>query len=70
MSCDCTRVAIINEKMWSELFLENKDELYKRISEMQQSLENVKTALSDGDRGELEKIMRHATAQKLKWLME
>lgn len=67
---DCTRVAIINEKMWSELFLENKDELYKRISEMQQSLENVKTALSDGDRGELEKIMRHATAQKLKWLME
>lgn len=67
---DCTRVAIINEKMWSELFLENKDELYERISEMQQSLENVKTALKGDDRAALEDIMRRATARKLKWLME
>jgi len=67
---DCTRVAVINEKMWSELFLENKAALYDRITEMQQSLENVKVALKNDDRCELETIMKHATSQKLKWLME
>ncbi len=67
---DCTRVAVINEKMWSELFLENKNELSKRIEEMQKSLEKVKSALKDDDCEELEKIMRSATEKKLKWLGE
>ena len=66
---DCTRVAVINEKMWSELFLENKEELANRISEMQNSLENIKVALNNNDRDKLEEIMRHATQQKVKWLM-
>lgn len=67
---DCTRVAVINEEMWSELFCENKDALSKRITEMQQSLEKIKTAVENADRGELKNIMRHATKQKMKWLME
>lgn len=67
---DCTRVAIINAEMWSELFVENKDALCARIDEMQQSLEKIKQATAKGDREELEKIMKHATEQKLKWLME
>lgn len=66
---DCTRVAVINEKMWSELFLENKEELANRISEMQNSLENIKATLNNNDRDKLEEIMRHATQQKVKWLM-
>lgn len=67
---DCTRVAVINEKMWSELFCENSGALCKRIDEMQQSLEKIKNAVEKKDRSELEKIMRHATSQKKKWLME
>lgn len=67
---DCTRVAVINAQMWSELFVENKDALYDRIDEMQQSLEKIKTAVKNSDRAELEKIMKHATEQKMKWLME
>lgn len=67
---DCTRVAIINAEMWSELFVENKDALCARIDEMQQSLEKIKQATADGDRNKLEEIMRHATAQKMKWLMD
>lgn len=67
---DCTRVAIINAQMWSELFTENKDALCQRIEEMQQSLEKIKQATAKGDRAELEKIMEHATAQKMKWLMD
>lgn len=67
---DCTRVAIINAEMWSELFTENKDALADRIDEMQKSLEKIKVAVRNSDRGKLENIMKHATSQKMKWLME
>ena len=67
---DCTRVAVINAEMWSELFCENKNALANRIDEMQQSLEKIKQAVKNEDRQELEKIMKHATYQKMKWLME
>lgn len=67
---DCTRVAIINAEMWSELFVENKDALAERIDEMQESLEKIKTAVKNSDRDKLEEIMKHATSQKLKWLMD
>lgn len=67
---DCTRIAVINEKMWSELFIENKEHLAYRITEFQECLETIKQATLNGDRDELEKIMKHATEQKLKWLMK
>lgn len=67
---DCTRVANINEVMWSELFLENKEQLSARISEMQNSLEKIRTAVENDDEEALQKIMRFAKGQKLKWLTE
>ena len=67
---DCTRIAVINEKMWSELFVENKEHLAERITEFQDCLETIKQATLRGDRGELEEIMKFATEQKLKWLMK
>lgn len=67
---DCTRVAIINETMWSELFLENKDALKARIREMQDNLQEVVDALEQEDQKALEDIMTKAKSQKMKWLME
>lgn len=67
---DCTRIAVINETMWSELFVENRDHLAERITEFQDCLETIKQATLRGDRGELEEIMKFATEQKLKWLMK
>ena len=67
---DCTRVAKINEVMWSELFVENGVELVNRIREMEASLEKMAVAIENEDRGQLEKIMKHACEQKLKWLEE
>lgn len=67
---DCTRVAVINEKMWSELFLENKNQLADRINEMQESLEKIKTAIVSEDRAALEEIMKRATKRKQKWLSD
>ena len=66
---DCTRVAVINAKMWSELFIENKEALCKRIDEMTNSLNKIKAAVEQSNAGELEEIMRRATEQKMKWLM-
>ena len=67
---DCTRVAVINANMWSELFCENKKHLADRITEMQDSLEKIKQAIVTENREELEDIMKNATEKKLKWLME
>lgn len=67
---DCTRVAVINANMWSELFCENKKHLADRITEMQNSLEKIKQAIVTENREELEDIMKNATEKKLKWLME
>lgn len=65
---DCTRIAVINEKMWSELFVENKEHLADRITEFQNCLEDIKKAVIAEDRDSLEEIMKFATKQKLKWL--
>ena len=54
--------------MWSELFVENKEHLAEQITEFQDCLENIKKAVLSEDREELEKIMKQATHQKLKWL--
>ena len=51
---DCTRVAVINANMWSELFCENKKHLADRITEMQDSLEKIKQAIVTENREELE----------------
>ena len=57
---DCTRVAIINAQMWSELFVENKEQLVNRIHEMQASLGKIAEAVENSDREMLEEIMTHA----------
>lgn len=67
---DCTRIAVINEKMWSELFVENKEHLANRITEFQDTLETMKQAALNEDRETLERIMKHGKEQKLKWLMK
>lgn len=65
---DCTRVAILNEELWSELFVLNKDSLSKLIDEMCGSLESIKAAIGSGDKEELKSIMRRATAAKRRFL--
>ena len=56
--------------MWSELFCENSVSLASRITEMQDALEEIKQAVEHLDRQELERIMKQATQNKIRWLME
>ncbi len=54
---DVTRVAFINDVMWSELFLDNADNLADEIDELIKNLGAFKSALKDGDRDELRRLM-------------
>lgn len=65
---DCTRVAVINEVLWSELFIENKDALCILIDELKGSLDRIEKAIKEEDQDTLKEIMKRATAAKLKYL--
>jgi len=46
---DLTRVAWLNEQMWAELFMENKDHLLHELDIFLDSLNEYKDALIDAD---------------------
>ena len=54
---DLTRIAKINEKLWSELFLTNKDFLLKEMEMFEKSFDEFKRALRDDDKDKLEEMM-------------
>ena len=50
---DLTRIAKINEDLWSELFLGNKENLLKMIEQFENELDIIKEALKNNDIGTL-----------------
>lgn len=62
---DLTRIANINEDLWSELFLENKSALLKVIASFEGELELLKDALKTEDSQSLKAIFREATKRRL-----
>jgi prephenate dehydrogenase len=51
---DLTRIAMLNAPMWSELFIENKVELLKRIEQFEGSLDTLKKLIANESANELE----------------
>ena len=58
------RIAMINDGLWSELFLNNKDFLLKRIEEFENHLDKLKDALKEKNQEEIQKLMRSATSRR------
>ena len=54
---DMTRVAYLNENMWSELFLQNKDFLLGELKLLIENLTEYYTAINDGDRQALMELL-------------
>jgi prephenate dehydrogenase len=52
---------MINESLWSELFLENKDNLLKHIISFEIELNEIKKALLNNDKNRLEELFRSST---------
>jgi prephenate dehydrogenase len=61
---DMTRVAWLNEYMWSELFFENKEPLIEEIDTIIASLSEYRDALDKGDREKMVEILREGRIAK------
>ena len=55
---DLTRVAYLNEDMWSELFLENRDNLINEIDSIVNNLVQYKETIENNDRERLSELLR------------
>ncbi len=61
---DLTRIARINEEMWSELFRVNKEALISQIDAFAGELHRIRTYLSDGNEEKLKEMMRLSTQRR------
>jgi len=64
---DLTRVAKLNEDMWSELFLHNRDYLCNQIGVIIENLEDFRNALEAVDGGALRDMLREGRELKEKF---
>ena len=61
---DLTRIARINDEMWSELFLLNREELISQIDTFSQELLTLRQYLERGDREAIRDMMRVSTKRR------
>ncbi len=61
---DLTRIAQINENLWSELFLENKDNLLLMIQNFENQLDIMKNAIKNKDKNKLEELFIASTIKR------
>lgn len=63
---DLTRIAIINEDLWSELFLGNKANLLASIENFEIELDKIKDAIENDDKEALKEIFIKSTKRREK----
>ena len=61
---DMTRVAWLNEQMWTELFLENREPLLFELDQILSSLQEYRDALSQGDEETLRTLLKDGRIAK------
>lgn len=61
---DLTRIANINEKMWSELFLMNKEALLRQMDLFKGEFDKMYNYLKEGNREEMMNMMRISTERR------
>lgn len=64
---DLTRIAKINENMWSELFLFNKEILLEEITSFQESLQDFKDTLENEDTDKMKELFIQSTSRRKKF---
>ncbi len=62
---DLTRIARINDVMWSELFVENKDVLLNQMDIFIDKFNELKKMLETEDIDGMRKMMRHSTERRM-----
>ena len=61
---DLTRIAKINDEMWSELFLLNRDALLCEMDRFSAEFTRLRDMLANGDRDGMRDMMRRSTARR------
>lgn len=61
---DLTRIARINDEMWSELFLLNRDKLLEQIDLFEAQMQTLRKAIAQGDSEQLRSLMRLSTSKR------
>ena len=61
---DLTRIAKINDEMWSELFLLNRDALLEQMDAFMAEFQKLRTFIADGKREEMREMMRESTERR------
>lgn len=61
---DLTRIAMINPELWSQLFIENKEFLIKKIEKFEDELDNLKKAISEEDYDTLYEKFNESTKRR------
>ena len=61
---DLTRIAKINDEMWSELFLLNRDALLSQMDRFAEEFATLRELLASGDRDGMRRMMRESTARR------
>lgn len=61
---DLTRIANMNEKLWSLLFLGNKENLLKVMDNFEEEFNKIKKCIADDDNERLEKLFIKSTKRR------
>ncbi len=61
---DLTRIAKINDEMWSELFLHNKDALLSQMAQFETTFATLRTHLENNNQEALRALMRASTERR------
>ena len=61
---DMTRIATMNEEMWTDLFMENRESLLKELDILLGSLGEYRKALADNDRERVYDLIREGRLRK------
>lgn len=61
---DLTRIAAINEVLWSELFMNNKENLLQKITVFEQEIAKIKQAVLAGDQEKLISYFQESTKRR------
>ncbi|MCR5718889.1 MAG: prephenate dehydrogenase [Oscillospiraceae bacterium] len=61
---DMTRIATMNEDMWTDLFMENRESLLEELDILIQNLSEYRKALADSDRDRVYDLIRKGRLRK------
>ncbi len=62
---DLTRIAKINEDMWTELFLDNKDALIEKTDEFIQVLNDIKQSIINNDSKKIKQMLKESKEKRI-----